>query len=81
MKYIHTITPEDIGSFVIKKQCECCGAIIDSIFPRDLMGGIKAYDVGKKIYRTSPKEITPPVYQVENDEQLKKRLNHENSNS
>jgi len=71
MKLVHEITKEDIGKSTIQKKCPTCGMVWCHIGITDLMGRIMPHDVGKRIY-----EVSPNVLQVENQEQLKKRLNN-----
>lgn len=67
-KYIYTIKKEDINKTKIILQCSACNKkeIIDI---NNFMGRILSCDVGKRIYKTNS-----GVYQVENNEQLQKRL-------
>ena len=71
MKFVHTITKSDVGVRFIKKECRQCGKVTHIIDTSELMGGIKLYDIGKRIANVSRDRI--PVYQVENDEQLAQR--------
>ena len=53
-----------------KKTCKCCGNTKGGgVMLSGVMGRILPIDVGKQIYETSK-----GVYQVENQEQLTKRL-------
>ena len=66
---VYEITEKDIGKKHIKYvSCPCCMKT-NVISITDLMGHIVSYDVGKRIYKVGG------VYQVENKEQLDKRLN------
>lgn len=71
MEYLHTIEPCDVGKIRIEKRCPYCGGHMADIFISSLMGKILPRDIGKRIY------LVDGVYQVENDEQLAKRLKNE----
>jgi hypothetical protein len=65
---VHEITQEDVGKPFVWGQFP--GALAErKINTEEFMGPIQAGDVGKRIYRVGD------IYQVENDEQLKKRQN------
>ncbi len=68
MKYVHTITEEDVGKPSMKYiKCFHCG--ITGVILFDFMGGVMPHDVGKRIYHDKS-----GICQVENDEQLAARL-------
>lgn len=72
MKYVYTISKEDIGKRNIKLgKCNCCNHSLGNIPIYDFMGYIQSQDVGKRIYKNGN------IYQVENQQQLKERLSHE----
>ncbi len=66
-KLVHTITEADIGARNIKVPCKDCGHG-EQIGVTVLMGRIFPHDVGKRIYKVGK------IFQVENQEQLEKRL-------
>lgn len=71
-RYAATITTEDIGrKWIDRSNCPCCDSR-RQISVRGLMGEILPHDVGKRIY-----EVNGYVYQVENQEQLEKRLSED----
>jgi len=75
MRLFYEITKKDIGKRFIqitKHKCPTCGdgGITELVNVGKFMGAIQAQDVGKRIYNVSGE-----VYQVENQEQLEKRLN------
>ena len=68
--FIYEIKKEDIGKHRIVLKCNDCGKIKEDIYITDLMGNILPCDIGKRIYKVGE------IYQVENQEQLEKRLNN-----
>lgn len=67
--FIYEIKKEDIGKHRIVLKCNDCGNLKADIGITDLMGKILDIDVGKRIFKVGD------IYQVENQEQLNKRLN------
>ena len=66
--FIYEIKKEDLGKNRIILKCNCCGKIKHDISITYLMGKILHCDIGKRIYQREE------IYQVENNEQLEKRL-------
>lgn len=68
-KLVHTVIQADVGkSYHQKPDCQCCGARGDTIYFGDIVGRFQQCDVGKRIYSVDG------VLQIENDQQLKARL-------
>lgn len=66
---VYEIKKEDIGKCTLPLgQCQCCGKKNGVIVVSSLMGRILPIDIGKRIYRVGD------IYQVENQEQLSRRL-------
>jgi len=74
-KLIHTIVPQDVGRNRIERTC-CggCGTKQPAIYLSDSIGRVQTGDIGKRVYLVWAHANTNPIVQVENDEQLKKRL-------
>lgn len=72
MKHIYTIKKSDINKRVINVKCEYCNKIQYYIDIHNFMGYIMPCDIGKRIYH-----IKDNIFQVENQEQLNKRLKRE----
>ena len=65
--FVYEITIMDIGKKFLKYiACPTCGKE-ETIYISDLLGVILHCDIGKRIYKVNG------VYQVENDEQRKRR--------
>ena len=66
MKYIHTITEEDVRNFysITRRTNGRC----DFFRLKNTMGNLLSGDIGKRVYEVGS------IYQVENDEQRDKRL-------
>ncbi len=57
--YKFTIGPEHVGRLKTKED----------LFLRGAIGRVMSIDIGKKVY-----EVSPGIYQVENNEQRNKRI-------
>ena len=69
MRNFYTITRRDVGSHLIE-------AFGRKWLAQNFIGRIMPCDVGKRVY-----VVAPNVLQVENDDQLRKRLNPKRGNS
>ena len=80
MRLIYTIEQSDVGKgYVLNdepKFCPHCKKkdVSDIIYLPGLMGKILPHDVGKRIYAVPSDDCKHEVHQVENDEQLERRL-------
>ena len=67
--FVYEIKKDDIGKRRIVLKCNCCNKIKNDIDIYNFMGYILPCDIGKRIYKNGN------IYQVENQEQLNKRIN------
>ena len=72
MRYLHTITREDVKRPVLKKTCSHCGHT-KMYRLKEVLGCVMVQDIGKRVYISEQ-----GILQVENQEQLEKRLNTTN---
>lgn len=74
-QYIYTIRESDIGrGFIDMGTCTECGKKNSPIMVMAFMGNIQKLDVGKRIYKILNNAGDDSFYQVENQEQLERRL-------
>jgi hypothetical protein len=62
-KFIHTISPEDVGSAQVRN--DKTGLLV---YVGECMGRIQGIDVGKRVY------LKNDIVQVENDAQYRRRI-------
>jgi hypothetical protein len=76
-KHVLTIEAGDIGHGILRRTipaCSCCGRPEQTrtFSLCDTIGHVLPMDVGKRVY-----EVSPGLFQVENQEQLGARLRRE----
>lgn len=69
MKYLYTLQNKDLNKATIKITCPCCNhsKTYDLI---SVIGRVQKIDIGKRVYISKT-----GILSIENQEQLKKRLN------